>query len=133
MKCLLGMMVGAGCLVALGAQPAWAQGGGVPRPGIGQVTTPAYSPYLNLFRNSPVYQNYYGLTRPELEFRSDVQGLQQQVSTNDQAIGGIQAAGTISTGHTTRFLSTGRYFLNSAGAAKPGKMAAGGGSGRAGP
>lgn len=128
MKSLLGMMVAAaGCLLLFGGQQAWAQVGGMLRPGIGQVNNPAYSPYLNLFRNAPLYQNYYGLTRPELEIRSDFQNLQQQVSTNDQAISGIQAnAGVLTTGHTTRFLNTGRYFLNSTGqgagrgAARPG-------------
>jgi len=83
---------------------------------------PAYSPYLNLLRPNiggfaPV-QNYYGLVRPELEFRSGIYGLQQQVSANQQAIATGQSAGqgVLVTGHATQFMSYSRYFMNRGGA-----------------
>jgi len=67
-------------------------------------------------RNQSPVQNYFGIVRPEFEFRAAYQSLQQQVTSNDQAIGGLETASTLPvTGHATRFLSTGRYFLNSGG------------------
>ncbi len=46
---------------------------------------PAYSPYLNLLRGgaSPA-TNYFGLVRPQLDFRSGLLQLQQQTATLDQ-------------------------------------------------
>jgi hypothetical protein len=60
--------------------------------------------------------NYYGLVRPELEFRRDVQGLQNQLtqgfSSVNQAID--QASGLPLTGHGVSFMNTGHYFAGSA-------------------
>jgi hypothetical protein len=96
-----------------------------PRPGIGQtpITQPPYSPYLNLLRGGSLTQNYWGLVQPELQWRGSVQGLEQQVSANTQAISSLQVAqGPPATGHTTRFLSTGGYFLRSTGVGvRPGR------------
>lgn len=92
------------------------------RPGFGQTNTPAYSPYLNLFRNGSFVQNYWGLVRPEFEFRGAVQGLQQQTAAGDQAINGLETASTLpTTGHPSRFLTTGRYFLSTGGPAAGGR------------
>jgi hypothetical protein len=100
-------LMAVGCLLAFGGQQAWAQ----PRPGIGNVTNPAYSPYLNLLRGGSLTQNYWGLVQPELQWRSGLQNLQQQVTTNGQAIGALQsAAGMPATGHAVQFLNTGSYF-----------------------
>jgi hypothetical protein len=59
--------------------------------------------------------NYYGLVRPELQFRQSIQGLQGAVSANQQMIGDLQPGGTglPVTGHATQFLNYGGYFLNS--------------------
>jgi hypothetical protein len=105
------------CVLSLAGGRACAQVGGMPRAGIGQSNIPPYSPYNSLLRNNaPLYQNYYDLVRPQFEFRSDVLGLQQQISANDQAIGGLQGnAGILATGHATGFLNTGGYFLNGGG------------------
>ena len=77
---------------------------------------PAFSPYLNLTRQgaNPAL-NYYGLVRPELQFRQSIQNLQGAVSTNQQALGELQggAGGPAATGHPTQFLNYGGYFLNS--------------------
>lgn len=89
-------------------------------PNFGRTTRPAYSPYLNLFRPGGSFlQNYYGLVRPELDFRSNIQGLQQQASTNTYNIGvlgnavGNQGAPTLTpTGHATAFNTHTRYFQN---------------------
>lgn len=76
---------------------------------------PTFSPYLNLTRpgGTPAL-NYYGLVRPELQFRQSIQGLQGAVSANQQMIGDLQTGGTglPVTGHATQFLNYGGYFLN---------------------
>jgi hypothetical protein len=80
-------------------------------------SNPAYSPNLNLLRNSiPFYQNYYGTVRPENEFRGNIQNLQrQQTQTEDEVTNGNSAANLAATGHGTSFLNTGGYFLNRSG------------------
>jgi len=101
------------CFLALGGQQVQGQ---VPfqRPALGPVNTPAFSPYLNLnrFGGSPAL-NYYGIVRPQLDMYAATQNLQQQITTNSQAISTAGAATDLpATGHTIRFLNTGRYFLN---------------------
>jgi len=104
-----------GALLTFGGEQAQAQP--IPRAGFGRTNAPVYSPWLNMFNpNQTPLQNYFGTVQPQFEFRNAYQGLQQQVSANDQAIGGLETASTLpTTGHATRFLSTGRYFLNSVG------------------
>ncbi len=82
---------------------------------------PPYSPYLNLFRNgNPAYMNYYGLVRPEIDFRNQVYGLQQGVAANAEAISSYdQTTGLPLTGHATQFLNTSHYFLNRGGQGTP--------------
>jgi hypothetical protein len=82
--------------------------GGVPNNG------PAYSPYLNLLRpGNTAGANYYGLVRPELEFRSAYRGLQQQFNTQMSFQDQADQRGLPITGHAATFLNTGGYFLNS--------------------
>ena len=53
---------------------------------VGPVTQPSFSPYLNLLRrDSPTYLNYYGLVRPQQDFRRSVQTLRQDVNNVSQA------------------------------------------------
>jgi hypothetical protein len=118
----LGVLV----LVASGAS-AQPQVGPVNRP-------PAFSPYLNLLRtgNSPGV-NYYGLVRPQMEFRSGIQDLQQQVLTNQAAISDLNNSTVLSTGHRTSFLNTGKYYsgrLGSPGTGLSGVPRVGGAQGR---
>ncbi len=114
---MLGMVVG----LLVGGSIARSQN---LRPGIGQPVNPPYSPYLNLLRrNTPTYLNYYGLVRPELEFRGGIQNLQGEVFTNQQGIADLRSRiGDMAiTGHPTRFLNTGNYFLSpTGGGAGPG-------------
>lgn len=86
--------------------------GGYGGRGFSPITRPAYSPYLNLLRPGGSFtQNYFGMVRPELDFRSSIGGLQQQVQTNQQMIGSLdQSLGVPITGHPTYFLNTSGYF-----------------------
>jgi hypothetical protein len=102
------------CALALAAAPGLAQPGFSPGQ-FGPANTPAVSPYLNLLRPSGTAGfNYYGLVRPQMEFRNGIQDLQFQ----QQALGG-QAAPidpqsgfltTPGTGHAATFLYTGGYY-----------------------
>ena len=84
---------------------------------------PAVSPYLNLLRGgTSAGVNYYGLVRPELQFRSAIRGLEQQVGVNQANISQMtdQRTGLPFTGHTAVFLNTGGYFMNMSGNAAGG-------------
>ena len=106
-------------LCGVARSPANAQFGGYQR-GIRsniytpyQPITPTYSPYLNLLRGgNPLFMNYYGLVRPELAFRSSLQGLQQQANLNAQDIDALNTLGIDVTGHQIRFFNTTHYFFN---------------------
>jgi hypothetical protein len=96
----------------------------------GPVGNPGYSPYQNLFRGGPIYQNYYGLVRPELQFRGAIGALQQQVTLNQAGLADLAAGtGPLTTGHPSQFLNTSHYFLSSGGqlGAGAGQLGAGGG------
>lgn len=81
------------------------------RPGaIGAAGQPTFSPYLNLLRRgNSTLQNYYGLVRPEQQFRtaneqfqSNFNQVQRQFNTAQQT----QFAPPLqSTGHRVRFMS----------------------------
>jgi hypothetical protein len=104
------VLIGATCGGPLGAQTPARPGGIVP------TTTPGYSPYLNLLRrDAPTFQQYYGLVRPEVEFRGAIGTLQRQEVLNQDEINGVAASGLPATGHRTAFLNTGGYFLNRSG------------------
>jgi hypothetical protein len=80
--------------------------------GIAPLNQPAYSPYLNLLRGgAPLYQNYYGLVRPEQDFRSALSQLQQPggLGYPDQAYAPGPANFYV-TGHPAVFLNTEGYF-----------------------
>jgi hypothetical protein len=87
------------------------------QPRVSPPNRPAVSPYLNLLRpgNSPGV-NYYGLVRPQMEFRNNIQNLQQQVAENQSSIMGLNNAVLPTTGHATSFLNTGGYFPGGVGA-----------------
>jgi hypothetical protein len=77
-------------------------------------STPRTSPYLNLLRrgSSPAV-NYYGLVRPEVEYRTAIGQLQQQTQANQQAIAGVGAqGGVLTTGNVAGFMNYGSYFQN---------------------
>ncbi|MFL5342136.1 MAG: hypothetical protein ACJ8F7_18475 [Gemmataceae bacterium] len=118
----------------VGTEPASAQ---FPPPGPG--TTPAnppvVSPYLNLLRRgSSAGVNYYGLVKPDMEFRNAYRGLQQQLNLQQNANQQIdQQTGLPYTGHAAVFLNTGGYFLNSTPATGMGQLSTRPGVGQARP
>lgn len=76
-------------------------------------TRPPVSPYLNLLRpGTPPAINYFNLVRPQIDYRNAILGLQQQFTTQEQAVGNLETGLTAATtGHASRFLNTGTYFM----------------------
>src|SRR6266851_973263 len=75
---------------------------------------PTVSPYLNLFNggNSPAI-NYYGIVRPQIDFRNSLMIMQQQIAMGDQSMADMANSMTmLSTGHPSLFMSHRKYFLN---------------------
>ncbi len=97
--------------VATSAQAQWRPGSNAMPGGISYQTTPTISPYLQLTRpGGSAALNYAGLVRPTFDFQNAINGLQQQV--NDAQSSGMTTDNPLLTGGTTRFLSTGNYFMN---------------------
>jgi hypothetical protein len=96
---------------------------------------PTVSPYLNLLRpgGTPAI-NYYGLVRPQFEFRATAQALQGQINQERQILNSETAAPGSDyplppTGHGARFMSYAGYFgnpggLGGGGLRNPGRSAA---------
>jgi hypothetical protein len=76
--------------------------------------SPRVSPYINL--NQPGLNpgiTYYGVIRPEVNFRSSIRQLQQQGAATEQAVTTLETAATAvlpPTGHAFGFQNHGRYF-----------------------
>jgi len=74
---------------------------------------PAFSPYLNLVRpgGGPTL-NYFGLVRPELEFRQNIGGLQQQTNSLTEAANNPNTVdqGIRPTGNSASFMNYSHYF-----------------------
>lgn len=96
------------CIGNVQAQP--------PVPGGAYSRPPIYSPYLNLTRGGSPALNYYGLVRPEMQFRKSIQNLAGEIEANQQAVGSLNSSMTGSdlpfTGHATQFMNLGGYFMN---------------------
>jgi len=89
------------------ASPVWAQYGPV-----NPINRPAFSPYLNLNRPGTLAAvNYYGLVRPEQQFRNALFQNQLDIAGNQQAISNF-TGGPITTGHRVGFMTHWRYFMN---------------------
>ena|SRR5438067_1577611 len=84
-------------VVALGAGRAW-----------GQPPLPGYSPYLNLARPGNAGVNYYGLVRPQVEVRNDLQQLQRNTTRLQADV--TQMGGDLSTGHAAGFMYFGGFY-----------------------
>src|SRR5262245_22987143 len=81
------------------------------RPQTNPYARPVFSPYLNLLRSgSNPAINDYGIVRPEIEFRSGILSLQQQVTAQANTIAADEAATLPGTGHTTQFGNLSHYF-----------------------
>lgn len=98
-------------LVLLAAEPGLAQTP-ASSPSRRPNTRPTVSPYLNLLRRGNPALNYHGIVRPQVEFRSNFQQLQQQLTTVGQAAEEAREADLPTTGHPIRFMNYSQYFLN---------------------
>lgn len=76
---------------------------------------PTFSPYLNLLQRggSPAI-NYYGLVRPEIQFRNTMQSLANELeqTQTEVAVGG-QPPTLTQTGHPIQFFNLGHYYPGS--------------------
>jgi len=73
---------------------------------------PFVSPYINLLRGgSSAGVNYYGLVRPDIEFRAGIQRNQQQIVAGQQSYAEL-TSGLSTTGHPVRYMNHWSYFLN---------------------
>jgi hypothetical protein len=100
-----------GCLLLPVLAPAQGPGPYVRPQMANPYARPVFSPYLNLLNpNLNPAINYYGLVRPEIEFRSSLQQLQQQVNTLPTTPSAPELAGIPVTGHTTQFLNYSHYY-----------------------
>ena len=70
---------------------------------------PGYSPYLNLLRPGNPGANYYGLVRPQVEFRANLQQLQRNTTALQTGLSQM-ASGDLATGHTAGFMYFGGYY-----------------------
>ena len=78
--------------------------------GIGAVGQPTFSPYLNLLRRgNSTLQNYYGLVRPEQQFRTANEQFQSNFNQVQQQFNSAQQVKVSpplqSTGHRVQFMS----------------------------
>ncbi|MBI3411552.1 MAG: hypothetical protein HY040_24755 [Planctomycetes bacterium] len=76
---------------------------------------PAFSPYLNLLRpGSSTAVNYYGLVRPQQDFRAAANTLQSEIQGVDTAINRLsyQDYGIRETGHAAGFMTQGPNFMS---------------------
>lgn len=92
---------------------------------------PTVSPYLNLLRaGNSATQNYYGLVRPQQNFRGDITGLQSDLQSVGSGVSNFnRQQETTQTGHRSGFMTHGNNFMNlGAGAASAGKGARASGS-----
>ena len=79
---------------------------------------PTVSPYVNLFRRdvSPIV-SYYGIVRPEFQFRQSIRDLNQQLQGAQRTIGQLQnQQGALVTGHQVYFLNGNHPYFGSVGA-----------------
>src|SRR5262245_52854272 len=76
-------------------------------------TRPAVSPYINLVRpDASAGVNYYGIVRPELEFRGNIRQLQQrQAELGTELVSQQQPSALPPTGHPVQFGNEGNYFF----------------------
>ena len=75
----------------------------------GQAPPPGYSPYLNLARPGSPGVNYYGLVRPQVEVRNDLQQLRQNTTTLQTGLTQL-TTGDLVTGHAAGFMYFGGFY-----------------------
>lgn len=112
MKRWTAFVAGSVGLTLLGAIPVLAQGPYV-RPQTSPASRPALSPYLNLLRNGSPAINYYGLVRPQQEFSSSLQEIQNEIRAPlTVSVNSNGSSSLPTTGHPSRFFSHGSYFFS---------------------
>lgn len=75
---------------------------------------PTFSPYLNLARSgsSPTL-NYFGLVRPEINNRQNIQAIQSAAASNQRSISDLVNGGELpTTGVSSQFMNHYSYFQN---------------------
>jgi hypothetical protein len=87
----------------------------------GSITRPPYSPYLNLARPGNPALNYYGLVRPEIDWRNSVGNLQTEFSALNQELNNPVAGNPAfpSTGHPVTFLNYSHFYYGVRGGRPP--------------
>src|SRR5262245_31160540 len=101
----------AAVLVAVGSAGAQPPG---PRPAPSAPPRPGLSPYLNLLQPGSAAVNYYGLVRPQLEFRNALQNLSGQIGAVAAGREDPQT-GLPFTGHPVVFNNTAQFFNSNLG------------------
>jgi hypothetical protein len=94
------------------AAEARAQGTIPTPPGIPPyMNRPAVSPYLNLLRGgtNPAI-NYYGLVRPEFQFRRSINALSRDIQETQTDINTGQAGAALQTGHPVQFMNLSHFY-----------------------
>jgi hypothetical protein len=84
---------------------------------------PTVSPYLYLLNGgqSPAV-NYFGIVRPQVDFRNSLIQMQQQIAMGDQSLADLATATSmLTTGHPSLFMSHRKYFMTT-GISSPGQM-----------
>lgn len=115
MRNLLKAILGALGLLTMSVGAASAQGMYPP-------ARPAVSPYLNLLRaGTPPGLNYYNLVRPQIEFTSSINMLNQQVGANRLGLTSLEQSMTQgpvrlpATGFVPQFMNQRQYFMTYSG------------------
>ena len=80
------------------------------RPPVSPYPRPAVSPYMNLSRPGGTALNYYNLVRPQQEFQSSLQVLDQRADVLGQTLEDGRVLGP--TGQASQFMTHSRYFFN---------------------
>jgi hypothetical protein len=105
-------------LIALAlAAEAHAQGTLPTPPGVAPyLNRPTVSPYLNLLqRNTNPAINYYGIVRPEFQFRRTINQLASQVQEAQADINTGQAGAVFQTGHPVQFMNLSHFYAGGQG------------------
>jgi hypothetical protein len=123
LKASLGSLI---ALVVLAGTNLWAQGqtpAGTPPPRRSPV-----SPYIDLAgqRGGNAAFQYYRRIQPELQMRSSIQNVQQQLNVTQSEVAEIGSAvgPRRGTGHSTQFMNLSGYFMSSGRAQASGGRAA---------
>ena len=81
------------------------------RPPVSPYPRPSVSPFLNLNRGGVPALNYYNLVRPQMDFQSSLNVLENRADLLGQSLEEGRTLG-LSTGQPSQFMTHGRYFFN---------------------